>query len=64
MWITPKAYMATPSSKRKIAKNISTVSWSRQILEPSLLFVASISHRALVGALIGQVLSKKLAQKI
>ena len=58
MWIAPKAYMATLLARGKSQEYI-----DRIMVAPNpgtvLLFIASIVIGALVGALIGQALSKK-----
>ena len=63
MWIAPKAYMATLLARGKSQEYI-----DRIMVAPNpgtiLLFIASIVIGALLGALIGQALSKKFAQKI
>ena len=59
MWIAPKAYMATLLARGKSQEYI-----DRIMVAPNpgtiLLFVASVVIGALLGALIGQALSKKI----
>ena len=63
MWITPKAYMATLLARGKSQEYI-----DRIMVTPNpstiLLFIASVVIGALVGALLGQALSKKFVHKI
>lgn len=62
MWLTPQAYIATLVARGKSQHYI-----DRIMVAPNpgtiLLFVASILIGALLGALIGQVLIKKIAEK-
>ena len=59
MWIAPKTYMATLLARGKSQEYI-----DRIMVAPNpgtiLLFIASIVIGALLGALIGQALSKKI----
>jgi len=62
MWITPQAYIATLVARGKSQDYI-----DRIMVAPNpttvLLFVASVVIGALLGALIGQALSKKFTHK-
>ena len=62
MWLTPQAYIATLVARGKSQDYI-----DRVMVAPNsgtiLLFVASVLIGALLGALIGQVLIKKISEK-
>ena len=62
MWLAPQAYMATLVARGKSQDYINRIMVTP---DPStiLLFVAIVLIGALLGAWIGQVLSKKLVQK-
>ena len=63
MWIRPKAYMATLLARGKSQEYIDRIMVAPE-LDKILLFVASILLCALMGALVGQFLSQKIADKL
>ena len=62
MWIRPKAYMATLLARGKSQEYIDRIMVPPE-LDKIFLFVASILLCALIGALLGQFLSQKIADK-
>ena len=63
MWIRPKAYMATLLARGKSQEYIDRIMVAPE-LDKIFLFVASILLCALIGALLGQAISKKFTHKI
>ena len=63
MWIRPKAYVATLLARGKSQEYIDRIMVTPE-LDKIFLFVASILLAALFGALLGQFLSQKIADKI
>ena len=63
MWIAPKAYMATLLARGKSQEYIDRIMVAPE-LDKIFLFVASILLCALIGALVGQFLSQKIADKL
>ena len=63
MWISPKAYEATLLARGKSQEYIDRIMVAPE-LDKIFLFVASILLCALIGALLGQVISKKFTHKI
>ena len=62
MWIRPKAYVATLLARGKSQEYIDRIMVAPE-LDKILLFVASILLCALIGALLGQFLNQKIADK-
>ena len=63
MWIRPKAYVATLLARGKSQEYIDRIMVAPE-LDKILLFVSSILLGALIGAVIGQFLSHKIADKL
>ena len=63
MWIRPKAYVATLLARGKSQEYIDRIMVAPE-LDKILLFVSSILLCALIGAVVGQTISKKLTHKI
>ena len=63
MWIRPKAYVATLLARGKSQEYIERIMVAPE-LDKILLFVSSILLGALIGALLGQAISKKFTHKI
>ena len=63
MWISPKAYVATLLARGKSQEYIDRIMVAPE-LDKILLFVSSIVLGALMGAVIGQFLSQKIADKL
>ena len=63
MWIAPKAYMATLLARGKSQEYIDRIMVAPE-LDKIFLFVASILLCALIGALVGQFLTQKIADKL
>ncbi|KXT85530.1 MptD family putative ECF transporter S component [Streptococcus oralis] len=63
MWISPKSYTATLIARGKSQEYIDRIMVAPE-LDKIFLFATSILLGAVMGALIGQALSKKLADKI
>ena len=63
MWIRPKAYVATLLARGKSQEYIDRIMVAPE-LDKILLFVSSILLGALFGAVVGQFLSQKIADKL
>ena len=63
MWISPKAYVATLLARGKFQEYIDRIMVAPE-LDKILLFVSSILLCALIGAVVGQFLSQKIADKL
>ena len=63
MWISPKAYVATLLARGKSQEYIDRIMVAPE-LDKILLFVSSILLCALIGAVVGQFLSQKIADKL
>ena len=63
MWIAPQAYMATLLARGKSQEYIDRIMVAPE-LDKIFLFVASILLCALIGALVGQFLTQKIADKL
>ena len=63
MWIRPKAYVATLLARGKSQEYIDRIMVAPE-LDKILLFVSSIFLGALIGAVVGQFLSQKIADKL
>ena len=63
MWIAPQTYMATLLARGKSQEYIDRIMVAPE-LDKIFLFVASILLCALIGALVGQAISKKFTHKI
>ena len=63
MWINPESYMATLLARGKSQEYIDRIMVAPEP-DKILLFVSSILLGALIGAVVGQAISKKFANKI
>ena len=63
MWISPESYAATLLSRGKSQEYIDRIMVAPE-LDKIFLFVASILLCALIGALVGQFLTQKIADKL
>ena len=63
MWISPESYAATLLSRGKSQEYIDRIMVAPE-LDKIFLFVASILLCALIGALVGQFLTQKMADKM
>ena len=63
MWISPESYMATLLARGKSQEYIDRIMVAPE-LDKILLFVSSILLGALIGAVVGQFLSQKIADRL